>query len=666
MEKHFRLVASFKNYFGDGAFSNQLQWGRKYSCNLCDRSFRERWALNNHMKLHTGEKPFKCTWPTCHYSFLTASALKDHFRTHTGEKSFLCDLCGFAGGTRHALTKHRRQHTGEKPFKCDECNFASTTQSHLTRHKRIHTGEKPYRCPWCDYRSNCAENVRKHILHTGKHEGVKMYNCPKCDYATNVPVEFRNHLKEQHLDIENPDLAYLHAGIVSKSFECRLKGQGANFVETTSPFTASASIETSPLKEKIVRRTRKQPQTNEQVQQVIIIQGYSEEYAGGFTIDTSVEETAAATLQTLAMAGQVARVVHITEDGQVIATDQAAHMNNIIPEEILSEQLQDGSTQFVVVEGPVGEANVEEAVSIETVTDSNGNVVQQVMAQGILDASETVHAADSSSALDALLCAVTELGNVSKVNTQHNITERTMEESLVTISNNHHCSDPSAEEIQMFHEVQETPQGIETMEVVRQVMHSTNILTPEEPAQVSFKKMVQGVLQFAMCDSEAADQFINEGVTQVIVNDQGTVHMVSTEGPHIIMHNAESHALTIPEQHVDVVESDEEISQIIVTEELARAMAETVSSNFTDGTTHYIVTELPQEEIQKESGIYSHAVIETNQSDHILHAETNLGTQVPSEATSQELTSMVVFTECTSEDTFQTSQKDSTDKQPQL
>ena len=61
-------------------------------------------------------------------------------------------------------------------------------------------------------RSNCAENIRKHILHTGKHEGVKMYNCPKCSYATNSPMEFRNHLKEHHPDIENPDLAYLHAG----------------------------------------------------------------------------------------------------------------------------------------------------------------------------------------------------------------------------------------------------------------------------------------------------------------------------------------------------------------------------------------------------------------------------------------------------------------------
>lgn len=39
-----------------------------------------------------------------------------------------------------------------------------------------------------------------------------MYNCPRCDFCTNSPSEFRNHLKDKHQDIENPDLAYLHAG----------------------------------------------------------------------------------------------------------------------------------------------------------------------------------------------------------------------------------------------------------------------------------------------------------------------------------------------------------------------------------------------------------------------------------------------------------------------
>ncbi|XP_069709380.1 zinc finger protein 407 isoform X2 [Phaenicophaeus curvirostris] len=615
---------------------------RKFTCHLCDRSFTEKWALNNHMKLHTGEKPFKCTWPTCHYSFLTASAMKDHFRTHTGEKSFLCDLCGFAGGTRHALTKHRRQHTGEKPFKCDECNFASTTQSHLTRHKRVHTGEKPYRCPWCDYRSNCAENIRKHILHTGKHEGVKMYNCPKCDYGTNIPVEFRNHLKELHPDIENPDLAYLHAGIVSKSYECRLKGQGATFVETTSPFTAAAVGEVSPVKEKVFRGNRRQPQSPEEVQQVIIIQGYD----GDFTIDASVEETAAATLQTLAMAGQMARVVHITEDGQVIATNQTgSHVSSVVPGQILTEQLADGATQVVVVEGTG--TDMEEAIQIDAVHDSRNAVLQQIMRQEVLDASEaTAHPPDSSSALDALLCAVTELGEVE---TKSGLLDRckSSHKDLLQMPNPETPSVPSdaeGEQIQMFHEVQETQEDTKPMEAVTRVMHPSAIIASQERAQAAFKKMVQGVLQFAVCDTAAADQLMKEGVTQVIVNEEGTVHMVAREGSQIIMQEAGSHALSVQSEHMDLVESDGEISQIIVTEEIAQAMVQGSDGDFSEGATHYIVTELPPD-MQDEPGVYSHAVIETARSPEILQAGTAIKNEAISSDRSEELTSMVIYTE---------------------
>ncbi|XP_007487858.1 zinc finger protein 407 [Monodelphis domestica] len=613
---------------------------RKFTCHLCDRSFTEKWALNNHMKLHTGEKPFKCTWPTCHYSFLTASAMKDHYRTHTGEKSFLCDLCGFAGGTRHALTKHRRQHTGEKPFKCDECNFASTTQSHLTRHKRVHTGEKPYRCPWCDYRSNCAENIRKHILHTGKHEGVKMYNCPKCDYGTNIPVEFRNHLKEQHPDIENPDLAYLHAGIVSKSYECRLKGQGATFVETDSPFTAAALAEGSPVKEKALRSSRRQAQSAEQVQQVIIIQGYN----GDFAIDSSVEETAAATLQTLAMAGQVARVVHITEDGQVIATSQnGSHVGSMVPGQILTEQLADGATQVVVVEGSVGNTEVGESV------DSDGAVMQQVMKQEILDIAESgAPASDSSSALDALLCAVTELGEAENRTGPQERTRAGHKDLLIQMPSHEASSvpaEPETQEIQMFQEIQESPSDVEPMEVVTQVMRPSTIITSQERAQVAFKKMVQGVLQFAVCDTAAADQLMKEGVTQVIVNQEGTVHMVAREGSQIIMQEAGSHALNMQGERVDLVESEGEISEIIVTEELAQAMAQDSSGNFTEGTTHYIVTELPQG-VQDEPGMYSHTVIETADSQELLQAGTALNAEaVAPDGAGEQLTSMVIYTQ---------------------
>ncbi|XP_026149435.1 zinc finger protein 407 isoform X1 [Mastacembelus armatus] len=424
---------------------------RKFECKLCERSFSEKWALNNHMKLHSGEKPYKCAWPSCHYAFLNLSAMKDHYRTHTGEKSYLCDLCGFAGGTRHALTKHRRQHTGERPFKCKLCNFASTTQSHLSRHKRVHTGEKPYRCPWCDYRSNCAENIRKHILHTGKHEGVKMYNCPKCNYATNSPMEFRNHLKENHADIENPDLAYLHAGIVSKSFECRLKGQGATFVEAESvdsPVHRKGSSEVSGL--------------DEEIQQVIIIQGYGD---GEVAIDQALEESAAATLQTLAMAGQVAEVLHITEDGQVIASGREVSS--------AGAHLTGGSTQYVVLES--GEARKElQAVARGGVT--------------IAAAGQSHIVSESSTALDALLSAVSEMGHQEEMQGEAAVVHEAL-----------------------------TPETVEAAQAdVKQEQEEVRVIHENSQEEM------QEVLQLA------ASQMMKEGLTQVIVNDEGT-HYIVTE-----------------------------------------------------------------------------------------------------------------------------------------
>ncbi|XP_038627339.1 zinc finger protein 407 [Tachyglossus aculeatus] len=602
---------------------------RKFTCLLCDRSFTEKWALNNHTKLHTGEKPFKCTWPTCHYSFLTASAMKDHYRTHTGEKSFLCDLCGFAGGTRHALTKHRRQHTGEKPFKCDECNFASTTQSHLTRHKRVHTGEKPYRCPWCDYRSNCAENIRKHILHTGKHEGVKMYNCPQCDYGTNVPVEFRNHLKEQHPDIENPDLAYLHAGIVSKSYECRLKGQGATFVETERPFTAAAPAEESPVRERPSPGGRRHPA--EPVQQVIIIHGYD----GDLAVDASVEETAAATLQTLALAGQVARVVHITEDGRVFAAGQnGPQLSAGLPHQVLTEQLPDGATRVVVLEGP--EEGLEDEVT------PLGAGLERATGQGSPGPSEAGPAPqDAPSALDALLCAVTELGTTVGPGGEA-LPGSAPKDLILQVPGQEAADEPGSPHLPPFPGAQELEPGAVPVDVPTQLGPLPALPTVTlDRSHVAFKKMVQGVLQLAMCGPEAADQLMKDGVTQFIVNEEGTVHMVASDGAQIIMQGPVPDALGLPAEHLDLMGSGREISQIIVTEELAQAMAHESAGGFAEGTTHYIVTELPQVpgdgEGASTAAVYSHTVIEAAESPDSL--------STAAAPTGEQLTSMVIYTQ---------------------
>ena len=396
-------------------------------------------------------------------------------------------------------------------------------------------------------------------------------------------------------------------------------------METDSPFTAAALAEASPVKERPLRSGRRQAAAPEQVQQVIIIQGYD----GEFALDASVEETAAATLQTLALAGQVARVVHITEDGQVITAAQSgAHVGGVAPGPVLPEQV-------VVVGGPVDGHTGDEPLS------PGGTVIQQVTKQELLDLAEAgVPPPDTASALDALLCAVTELGGADGRAGPDDKGRPSPEDALGRLPGQEvpaaTAAQPGAPEPHVFPDPREAAVA-EAMGALPRALGPSG--APQERAQLAFKKVVQGVLQFAVCDPAAAGQLMKEGVTQVIVNEEGTVHMLAREGSQIIMREAEAHG-----QHVGLAEPDGEISQIIVTEELVQAMVQESAGGFPEGATHYIVTELPPG-VQDDAGLYSHTVIEAADSQELLQAGAALGAEAMVPNGTEQLTSMVIYTQ---------------------
>ncbi|XP_031634349.1 zinc finger protein 271-like [Contarinia nasturtii] len=164
---------------------------KPYPCKRCSKRFTEKSDLKRHMRTHLVEFHFSCAnclegfdknidklihefdcnirRYECHhckqFSTFYKSNLKRHIRMHTGEKPFKCGQCSKKFKQRWNLIRHTKTHTNPRSLKikCSDCYQTFSTQALKEIHKQK-CQRRGYECYLCkEFTSNKKHNLKYHM-----------------------------------------------------------------------------------------------------------------------------------------------------------------------------------------------------------------------------------------------------------------------------------------------------------------------------------------------------------------------------------------------------------------------------------------------------------------------------------------------------------------------
>ena len=178
----------------------------KLSCEICAKKFSYYGALLFHLRCHTDEHPFTCSF--CDKTFRYVNSLYVHHRKkHAGEKSHTCGECGHAFPWPHALFAHMNRKHAVQQRECQHCGKVSHTLRNLNNHVlSIHSKSKTKgNCGLIEYTNQLSVNVVETVTETEEELNINKSEENSIAIKSHVQSHYVSKCDDSRISSDNTD-----------------------------------------------------------------------------------------------------------------------------------------------------------------------------------------------------------------------------------------------------------------------------------------------------------------------------------------------------------------------------------------------------------------------------------------------------------------------------